>query len=126
MTDLPEMVTVLCGPNGLRISRVTPHGEEVIVPDVLAAAMGVMLWARVTEKDLVGWNVFDLSPEAAKIILRQALGKPLEVLDSRQTALDRDHQSTLARIHDLETQVSLLRETASRLPTNLLLPTRPQ
>jgi hypothetical protein len=122
VSDLPEMVSVLCGANGIRISKVTPHGEEVIVPDVLAAAMGVILWARVTGKDLVGWNVFDLSPEAAAIVLRQALGAPLEVLDARQERLERDHTFTLHRMDGMERAIETLKVSPQ---LNLLVPPRP-
>lgn len=120
MNDLPEMVSVMCGPNGVRISKVTPHGEEVIVPDVLAAAMGVMLWARVTEKELVGWNAFDLSPDAAKAVLRQAIGAPIAVLEAREDALLRDYATTLARLQWLEQSVADLQKA-----TFLAAPPRP-
>ena len=44
------VITVHVTPEGVRISKVTPHGEEVIEPDAEARAVAVLLWAKIARQ----------------------------------------------------------------------------
>ena len=48
---MKEMITVTRTGDAIRVSRVTPHGETVIEPDMEAKALAVLLWSYMTKGD---------------------------------------------------------------------------
>ncbi len=52
---MKEMVTITRVGDAIRLSRVTAHGEELILdPDLEARSLAVLLWAMLAKEDPLG------------------------------------------------------------------------
>ena len=98
------LVTVLVNPDGSsRISRITKHGEEVIVPNREVRAIATHLWSRVVAETL------------SHSVLDDELREHLRRLQSPLPSLD----EALRRVASLETRCEAIEKENTRLTSAL-------
>jgi DNA repair ATPase RecN len=125
---------VRVAPNGVRLSRITPHGEEMIDGDPTVKALAVKLWAQVAGGAPVSYQPLDDLKAAASLIERAKadLAAPLQALD---TILQRLHaiEARLTAIEQLARSKTTTREDirawildALSRPASPLFPVTPQ
>jgi hypothetical protein len=103
---MTELITVHAEPGKVRISRVTPHGEEIIEPNAIVTALAVMLWERLASEPLGGY--VDRSPDFVAQAIQQAVGDLAAPLID---AHDEDRQA----IKNLSSRVDGLNEALAAL-----------
>ena len=89
------LVTIHVNQDGVRISRVTREGEEVVEPDLEGKILTTLAWWKVARSDLSGHSVIWPRLEAALRLLtelrdevRAMTSRHGKMLDALQTALD--------------------------------------
>ena len=91
------LVTIHVSEDGLRISRITEHGEEVVVPDLAIQMFAVRLWKQLCGGTLTGYDDVNAKLDQVGSVVsaaRAALVQPLASLDALTDVL-RDIRSHL-------------------------------
>jgi exonuclease VII small subunit len=99
---MDPMVTIHVTDAGVRISKITVHGEEIVVPDMEIQAAATRLWGQIYAGSLTGYEDFGARLEGVGRELqagRDALERPLAALDA-----------ILAELRELRTRLSAVEE----------------
>lgn len=116
------MVTVHADEHGVRISKITPHGEEVVLdPNALVTALAVQLWQKVAGPPLDGYVPW--SVEQAEGALQEAAEWAVRPIRAERN-LTRVLAQQLGRLDDrvLELELQALDRPTSASPPPLVDP----
>jgi len=94
---MDPMVTIHVTGEGVRISKITVHGEEVVVPDMEIQAAATRLWGQIYAGSLTGYENFGSR------------------LDDLASDLERARKDVLRPLDDLDRVVTELRDVRKRL-----------